>query len=148
MVLNTLQNTSLNGACQICYPSLPNRILVCVCVCARARRMCNLPDLPRQICQIPRIEINWYPDPFLHPFPCPPIFIFSIFQSLPFQLSCSCLHIMSLMLILLLLPPGIPAPLPFPLECECELPGAGLTDPLCCMGVGAKWPGFCWRGGN
>jgi hypothetical protein len=65
-------------------------------------------------------------------------------------------YIMSLMLILLLPPPApAPAPpLPLPLECECELPGAGLTDPLCCIGAGARWPGFCccccccWRGGS
>lgn len=65
-------------------------------------------------------------------------------------------HMISWMLILLLVPPNpaLPLPrslrsptlvLPPPLECECELPGAGLTEALCCiMGAGARCPGFWW----
>jgi hypothetical protein len=134
------------------FASQPEYWCAYVCVRACVIRPCHHPILPaHQIVPIPESKVSWYPLSFpsiLQSFPPQSPSNFHVLSNSspcpPFQFSCSFhIHIISLMLILLLLPPGIPAPLPFPLECECELPGAGLTDPLGCMGVGARWPGFC-----
>jgi hypothetical protein len=152
---NILQHTPKHlakGSNLFPFASQPEYWCAYVCVRACVIRPCHHPILPaHQIVPIPESKVSWYPLSFpsiLQSFPPQSPSNFHVLSNSspcpPFQFSCSFhIHIISLMLILLLLPPGIPAPLPFPLECECELPGAGLTDPLGCMGVGARWPGFC-----
>jgi hypothetical protein len=143
-VFNTLQNTSLNRVCQIAsFTPKPDNWCPFACV-IRPYHHANFTSphllIPESQNPNPIFGVSVFPILSFLP-PLPPNSFFLPFQSLRLPVfPCSChIHIISLMLILLLLPPGIPpAPLPFPLECECELPGAGLTDPLGCMGVGAR----------